>query len=278
MKPTQERLPRANTIRTYAEVMAWMMQFVSGSFNLLFFIGNPGLGKSQLALKALGDNAHGWIEGHATTLAMYIKLFVHRDQPIIIDDESTFARDAGKVSMMSSLCQTNATKTLRWDSTTRILEEYGVPSRFNTSSPVLMITNQLRNLNLQVSALINRGQPLIFEPSAAEIHIAAAEWFSDKEIYDFIGQWLPAIPGVTMRDYIHARELKNAGFDWRTLLHKQWKSSRLAALADLLADPSFATEEQRVQAYVGKGYSKSTYYRDLKRLRRLGTVPPRLAG
>ena len=146
--------------------------------------------------------------------------------------------DPGKLALMNSLCQTNAVKTLRWDSTTRLLEERRAPAEFRTGSPVLVITNRLQNLTPQVAAMIDRGQPLLFEPAAAEVHRVAADWFPDKEVYDFIGEWLPFIPDLSMRDYVKARQIKRAGLDWQTLLHRQWKSSRLARVAALRADPA----------------------------------------
>src|SRR5581483_6730558 len=112
--------------------------------------------------------------------------------------------EPGKLALMNSLCQTNPVKTLRWDSTTRLLEERGVPAEFRTGSPVLVITNRLQNITPQIAAMIDRGQPLLFEPPAAEVHRAVADWFPDKEVYDFIGEWLPFIPDLSMRDYVKA--------------------------------------------------------------------------
>ena len=223
-----------------------------------------------MASKAIGERRHAWIECHATKLALYCKLYEHRDEPVIIDDETSLVTDPGKLAIMNSLCQTNAVKTLRRDSTTRLLEERGVPAEFRTGSSVLVITNRMQNLTPQVAAMIDRGQPLLFEPPAAEVHRATADWFPDREVYDFIGAWLPFIPDLSMRDYVKARQIKKAGLDWRTLLHRQWKSSRLARVAALRADPAFATEEERVQAFVAGGGSRATYFRDVARLRGLG--------
>ena len=274
MRQTTLKLPRAITLRSYDEVNAWLTNFVGGVFNLLFLIGRPGLSKSQMALSAIGERPHAWVECHATKLALYCKLYAHRDEPVIIDDENSLVTDPGKLALMNSLCQTNPVKTLRWDSTTRLLEERGVPAEFRTGSSVLVITNRLRNITPQFAAMIDRGQPLLFEPPAAEVHRAVADWFPDKEVYDFIGEWLPFIPDLSMRDYVKARQIKKAGLDWQALLHRQWKSSRLALVAALRCDPAFATEEERVQAFVARGGSRATYFRDVARLRRLGGLSP----
>ena len=120
-----ERLPRAVTVSTFGEAKTWVEQFVAGYFRLLFLIGRPGLSKSQMVQNALGDRPHAWFESHATELAFYCKLYEHKDQPVVIDDETSLVKHPGKLTMMNSLCQTNLIKTLRWDSTTRLLKERG---------------------------------------------------------------------------------------------------------------------------------------------------------
>jgi hypothetical protein len=269
-KKNVERLPRGIPLRSYDGARAWLARFAEENFNLLFLVGRPGIGKSQMAIQAVSGRRHVMIECHATKLAFYIKLYQHRDELVVIDDEVNFVKDSGKVALMNSLCQTNPVKTLRWDSTTGILGDLGIPAEFTTRSPVLVITNRLSNLNTHTAAMLDRGQPLSFQPSSAEIHREVANWFTDKEIHDFIGEWLSFIPGLSMRDYVKASQMKKAGMDWRKLLQMQWKCSRLALVAALRGDKSFATDEERVMAFVAQGYSKATYYRDLEKLRRYG--------
>ncbi len=278
MERNASRLSREIITTTYAALKPWLKDWADGYYSLLFLIGRPGIGKSQLASKALEGVRHCWIEGHATSLAFYLKLYEYRDKPVVIDDEHSFVQDKSKLALVNSLCQTNAVKTLRWDSTTRILEERGVPTEFATTSPVLLITNELRNISTHTAALLNRGQPLIFRPSAAEVHQETANWFTDKEIHDFIGEWMKFIPDLCMRDYVKALQMKKAGRqDWRALLQKQWRCGRLARVAALRDDATFATEEDRVRAFVAGGGSRATYFREVARLNRLG-AKPRIAG
>jgi hypothetical protein len=140
---------------------------------------------------------------------------------------------------------------------------------------VLVITNRLKNSNPQMAAMLDRGHTLLFQPTAVEIHRAVADWFPDKEIYDFIGQWMAAVPGLSMRDYVKARDVKKGNMDWRAVLHQQWRTSRLAKVLALRNDLSFATDEARVQAFEAMGYSRATYYRALGVLKRMGVLPPR---
>ena len=48
-------------------------------------IGSGGLAKSRTVRKTLGPTAC-WIEGNATPFGMYLKLYHHRDQFVVIDD------------------------------------------------------------------------------------------------------------------------------------------------------------------------------------------------
>jgi hypothetical protein len=275
MNPSHDSLSRAITLRFYDDLPPWLDGFVAAKFHLIFLISRPGLGKSQMAQRALDGRPHCWVDCHATKLGMYCRLYEHRNHPIVIDDENSLLTDPGKLGLMNTLCQTNPEKTLRWDSTTKLLKERGVPAEFRTRSPVLVLTNWLRNLNPQLGAMIDRGQPLLFQPPAAAIHAAVADWFTDREVFEFIGQWLAVIPGLSMRDYVKARSMKQAGMNWRALLHRQWKSSKLALVAALRADSSFRSEEDRVLALAAKGGgSRATYFRCVEKLRELGVLPP----
>ena len=87
-------------------------------------------------------------------------------------------------------------------------------------SRVIIICNDWRTLNSNVSALQDRGHVLVFQPSAAEVHAQAAEWFKDKEpeIYEWFGKNLHRIREPSFRYYVRAAELKAAAMDWTEVL------------------------------------------------------------
>ena len=87
MKISSQSLPRSIVVGSYADLTPWLNGFVRGMFHLLFLIGRPGLGKTQAVLRTLQERPHVLIDCHATKLAIYCKLYVHRDQPVVIDDD-----------------------------------------------------------------------------------------------------------------------------------------------------------------------------------------------
>jgi hypothetical protein len=71
-----------------------------------------------------------------------------------------------------------------------------------------------------VAALQDRGHVLVFQPSAAEVHRKAAEWFKDEEIYAWFGKNLHRMVEPSFRHYVRAGELKAAGMVWTEVLKR----------------------------------------------------------
>jgi hypothetical protein len=51
--------------------------------NLLILVGSGGLAKSRSGREALGGDGC-WIEGNATPFGMYVKLYQHRDEFVVV--------------------------------------------------------------------------------------------------------------------------------------------------------------------------------------------------
>jgi hypothetical protein len=124
---------------------------------------------------------------------------------------------------------------------------------------------------------------VIFQPSALEVHVRTAEWFWDQEIFDFVAERLQWLAEPSMRHYVAGWELKQAGLNWRSLLLSRCLSGRALVVAQLKADPRYASEAERVQAFLAQGGgSRSTYFHWARKLQapvkapaiRLCTAPP----
>jgi hypothetical protein len=101
-----------------------------------------------------------------------------------------------------------------------------VPREFVTTSRVIIICNDWKTLNSNVSALQDRGHVLVFQPSAAEVHRQAGEWFKDAEIYEWFGKNLHRIAEPSFRHYVRAAELKAAGMAWAEVLEPEEENER----------------------------------------------------
>ena len=165
-------------LTTYDRLEGYLRAFAEGHFNLLILIGPGGLAKSRSVRAALGGRGC-WIEGNATPFGMYVKLYRHRDEFVVIDDVDALYADRGGVRLLKCLCQTEEEKAVAWHSDARGLEKRGVPREFTTKSRVVIISNDWKTLNKNVAALQDRGHVLMFEPSAAEVHRKAGTWFDD---------------------------------------------------------------------------------------------------
>src|SRR4051812_19598988 len=179
------RPERAIVVTSYAELEAFLRAFADGHLGLLLLVGAHGLAKSRLVREALGDRAC-WIEGQATAFGLFRALYSHRDEPVVLDDLDGLFADRDAVRLLKALCQTETVKELSWH--TRAAEQAGLPDVFPTRSRVVVIANEWRTLNANVAAVEDRGHALAFEPSPVEVHKKVVSWFSDSDIYNFIGE------------------------------------------------------------------------------------------
>jgi hypothetical protein len=114
----------------------------------------------------------------------------------------------------------------------------------------------------------------MFEPTNLEIHISAAGWFWDQEIYDWIGSHLNHLHPLDLRWYSEAYSDRIAGRDWADLLLKSYAlDAAEAVVQDLEHDPSHPTREDKARKFSEimagrKGSSRANYHNILARLRK----------
>jgi hypothetical protein len=244
--------PKVLHLTSYDRLEAYLGAFAQGHFNLLILVGSGGLAKSRSVRAALNGKAC-WIEGNATPFGMYIKLYRHRDQFIVIDDVDALYADRSGVRLLKCLCQTEEEKSVAWHSDARSLERQGIPREFITKSRVAIICNDWKTLNKNVAALQDRGHVLLFQPGVAEVHKKAGTWFDDPEIYEWFAANLHRVHEPSMRNYVRAKELKAAGMDWTEVLAVAAENKRERLAAELLATDAYRSTAERVQALVKQG-------------------------
>jgi hypothetical protein len=268
--------PHTVRVPTYAALEQYVRAFAAGHLHLLMFFGPPGVGKSRCVRQALDQRAC-WISGQATPLGIYLEAYVHRHQPLVLDDVDGLYADRSGIRLLKALCQTEPTKTLSWHTATPILERHGVPLRFSTTSRVALVGNDWKTLNVDVAALEDRGHVLLFEPAALEVHRQAATWFWDQEIFDFVAERLHLMTQHSLRTYRQAWELKQAGLDWRQAVLCRCLQGTTLLVAQLKANLCFASEAARIRAFVQSGAGcRATYFAHAQKLRST-TAAPRIS-
>ncbi len=226
-------------------------------------------------MKAAVGRRACWIDGSATAFGLYCQLYRHRDRPVVIDDVDGLYADRAAVRLLKCLCQTEPKKRLGWHSAASVASRQGIPPSFETTSRVALLANELRCPNVNVSAVLDRGHVVLFDPSAREVHLRTAGWFWDQQVFDFIGRSLHLAEALSMRDYALAWELKRAGMDWKSWLLARWgMTGKRLLVAKLKADPSLSTEAERVRAFLAQqGGCRATYYNHAKSLGRPVELP-----
>lgn len=247
-------------VRTYAELDTYLDAFSAGHLNLLILLGGPGLSKSRSVRRAVGSGTC-WIEGNATAFGMYMTLWEHKDELVVIDDVDNLYSDRNAIRLLKCLCQTESVKQIAWHSGSSRLEREGVPKAFETKSRVALIANDWRTLNGNVEAVQDRGHVIVFEPIAEEVHDQVAAWFEDREILDWFKRHLHLIHRPSMRHYVRAAELKDAGLNWMQAILSDALSEKTLLVATIKADSTFRTEKERIDAFRSLGGGcRATYF------------------
>jgi hypothetical protein len=253
-------------VTTYKELEQWSQAFAEKPIQVFIVVGNPGLQKSTIIRKAVGDRAR-WIEGTASAFRLHCELYHHLNKPFVIDDVDNLYGDKNAVRLLKCLCQTEEIKNVAWHTNAAALKTEGVEREFETTTRVCIIANEWKALNTNVGAVEDRGILVEFRPTATEVHERVRPWFKDEEIYEFVGNNFHLATQSSMRDYVLAQEVKKAGMDWQNALLSSWDlSTREMLVARLKADKSFASEKERVAAFVAAGGgSRATYFRVARR-------------
>ena len=274
MRPSEPAALLGIRLSTYADLEKIVTAFARGDLNLLILLGSHGLGKSQIVRRAVTSQAC-WLQSNSSPFGLYCQLWRNQNRTIVLDDIDGLYSNREGVRLLKSLTQTELQKTVSWQTDAATLAREEIPREFRTSSRVAIITNEWKTLNRNVAALQDRGHLVIFEPGPLEVHRRTAGWFWDREIFDFIGERLHLISEPSMRHYVAAWELKQAGIDWRSLILNRCLSGKALLVAQLKASPDYASEAERVRAFIARGGgSRATYFNLSKRLQtQSGTAP-----
>lgn len=280
------------TVTTFREKDQWVDAFMKvDGLRALFLVGNPGQSKSKSIKARLDPDQHRYIKcGRLTAFQLYKELYRSRNKAIILDDVEDALKRNDTARILMNLCETDENaRTVAWFGTeSQLTVRKGkkcvkIPQEFETTSRICLVSNDWDILLSKFQALLDRGTVLFFDPPPDEVHVFVKGWFDDVEIYEFIENHLDDIPQHSIRYYVIAKDQKQNGLDWRKALLESWThdtglidAEKVAEM--ILADASYTTDKERIEAFTAKTgrMRRQWYYLKKKLLKRkpgLGKAP-----
>lgn len=256
----------AELISTYEKLRFYANKFGDGFYNCLIIIGPPGTFKSTIIHAATRGNAHV-ISGHSSPYQVFCEIQDNIDRLLIIDDSDGLYQEKSGQRLLKSLTNPVEQKTVCWTTNKPISE--GRATKFVTRSRVCIIDNAWNSNNDHLQALEDRSRLMLFDPKPLEVHqeLKRMNWFNDIEIYDFISEHLRFFKNLSGRTYVKAKEAKNAGEDWRSLLLNQVKNDFDKQLLLVETDPNFANKpvHDRCMEWISRTNGSRASYFNRKR-------------
>jgi hypothetical protein len=246
--------------------------FKNGNADLLIIESKGGLGKSRFLEQVMSEEPYLRILSHISPMEMFILGYKYRNLPILIDDVDGLLRSDDVISLLKMFCETITSKEIAWLTTHNLLNQQGIPLRYETKSKVCILTNDFKELTKKISALKDRGWHIEFKPSDEEILSKMKEIIAttDKEIsyeeklevFNLIKQYSKFCE-FSLRTFVKGlflyKECKDKEIDWKNILLNDLKiNPKLILTNDLLN--RFSDEKERIEEWEKKGYSKRSYY------------------
>jgi hypothetical protein len=259
-------------ITKYSDLAFFVNMFKNGNADLLVIESNGGYGKSRLIGEIMQDKECLMIFAHTTPLKLYMEAYLHKDLPIVIDDVNSLLQDNNNLSLLKMLCNTDEFKEVSWFSTSPILENNNIPSKYETKSRVAIICNRFDELTEKVSALRDRGLFLQFQPTNEEILAKMREIIPEihqdmsieekTQVYNIIEKYAN-VCDISLRTLVKGialfKECKERGIDWRSILLNSLEiSPKLVLLDKILRD--YEKEADRIKVWEENGFSVRSYY------------------
>jgi hypothetical protein len=267
------------TVPTFRELDTWLDAFMRpNGLRLVFLIGDPGHSKTFKIKKRLDADLHCYIRcGRLTGFQLFKQVFQHRHRDLILDDVADALKGEQTPRILMNLGETDEeSRTVAWFGTESQLKvrkgkkAVPIPQEFKTSSRVLLVSNDFEILTRKLKALLDRGIVIFFDPAPEEVHRFVAEWFEDKEVFQFIGDHLDQITLHSIRNYVTAENLKRLGLDWKKALTESWSQQseevdprKIVEL--LLADPRYTTDKERIEAFTARSGRHRRQWYNLKK-------------
>jgi len=220
-------------VKSYREYQEMISIWARGELDTaLIVIGSAGIGKSEMAIRALDEaidrGSYAYLKGRATAKAVYMTLCEFINSPVVIDDVDELLSDVRVTGLLKMLLETTSPKSVQWKTSKTMEEDSSLPPEISTTSQTMILANEIKTLNKNFSAVLNRATIIHFAPSAEAIHQYTATWFDlkkDRDVYEYIGERLALVPSPSCRFYFLAAKWKKAGLQWKSLIDRMMSPS-----------------------------------------------------
>lgn len=263
------------TVTTFGDLAKYIDAFMKpNGLRLLFVVGDPGGSKSWTIKKRIKRGQHVYVKaGRLTAFQLFKLLYRHREQAIVLDDvEDALKRDDTRKLLMQACETDDKARKVGWLGTeSRLFVKQGkktvrIPQEFPCTSRVCLVCNNWDILSGRFGPLLDRGIVIFFDPPNEEIHRYVGEWFTDKEILQFIGEHLGSIGLHSVRFYVNAKEMKKHKLDWKAALIESWTHEKQpetteAIFERIMAMSELTTDKERVAAFEKQtGLKRRSFY------------------
>jgi len=271
----------------YIEMDAYIDMVRMGVAYGAVIVGEGGIGKTWRVVKHLEGVDYAYTDSYTTPQALYIWLWKNRDKEVVVVDDCAGFLDNMKVLAMlkGGLWNVgeNKTRIINYMTTKPMQDSEGnyVPQSFILGARMIILTNRLNTKNSHINAVLSRVNSCIVEIPYEELmsilEQVAQRDYADLtkkeriEVYEYlVDNTSESTESLNIRTLIkcfqqrvYSKLIKQPD-RWKELakLSILKKNPSLVLVEQLIKDPSFKNEKERINAFeVRSGRSKSTYFR-----------------
>jgi DNA-binding transcriptional ArsR family regulator len=255
--------------------------FLNSEKKGLLVFGDKGKGKTFNTIRILEklNKEFELVKGHITPLQLYKKLFENSNGILVFDDITDMLKDKKKMALL--LGTLDKLGEVSWLSSNMFLD---LPSKFNFNGKIIIILNKIDVNNEVQEALYDRCIPYQFDKLIDRnkmlemITILAKKDNVSLEVIDWLNQ---NKIDISFRDYEMLRDIykfnkenwqKMAEFILFNEVDEELNETDKKVL-EIIRNHSNKSNNQKAKLFSDEtGMNKRTFYRHLKKLRRLGLV------
>lgn len=259
-------------IKTYDELLFFMNMFKNGNTDLMIIESRGGLSKSRLIESVMSEEPYLRILSHVSPMKLFVLGYQYKDLPIVFDDVDCLLHSEDNISLLKMFAETRQNKEIAWLTTHNLLNQEGIPQKYETDSRVCILTNDFKELTKKVSALKDRGWYIEFKPTDEEILKKIKEIipstdnsldYEEKlEVYSLIKDY-SRFCEFSLRTFVKGlqlyKECKNKPLSWKAILLRDLNiNPKLVLINDLLG--KHEKDLDRIEEWEKQGFSKRSYY------------------